>query len=239
MGGVPDTFLSIVKTVMNGHMPIGNRARRQHRGRPDAQPTASDVTFQTRVIPWPGKRLPIGTRDFETIRSEGFHHVDRTSLLRVLIDHSDHVFPARGVSARGLRALFEGRQELFRGLAIHDTGTGRTPSGPAPERCWRRTMRRAMLKEMSSNSWRVPGASMAWHLPGRLLRNLLDRLYAKSGQRVVILVDECDKPIRDVLDDPELACPNRDHLRRFHGIIKDSPLRPCHRDQPVLRSRQP
>ncbi len=57
--------------------------------------------------------------------------------------------------------------------------------------------------------------------PERLF-DLLDRLHAKTGQRVVVLVDEYDKPVLDVLNDPELACANRDYLRGFYGTIKGS-----------------
>ncbi len=57
--------------------------------------------------------------------------------------------------------------------------------------------------------------------PERLFE-FLHRLHAKSGQRVAVLVDEYDKPILDVLQDSELARANRDYLRGFYGIIKDS-----------------
>ncbi len=56
----------------------------------------------------------------------------------------------------------------------------------------------------------------------RRLRNLLDRLHRATGQRVVILVDEYDKPILDALHDPDRARANRDYLRGFYGIVKDS-----------------
>ena len=54
------------------------------------------------------------------------------------------------------------------------------------------------------------------------LRNVLDRLHASTGQRVVVLVDEYDKPILDVLHDSGFATVNRDYLRGLYGIIKDS-----------------
>lgn len=54
------------------------------------------------------------------------------------------------------------------------------------------------------------------------LRILLERLHQATGQRVVVLVDEYDKPILDVLDKPDLAKANRDHLRGLYGVIKGS-----------------
>ncbi len=46
----------------------------------------------------------------------------------------------------------------------------------------------------------------------RRLCNILWRLHQATGQRVVVLVDECDKPILDVLDHPERAHANRVYL---------------------------
>ena len=56
----------------------------------------------------------------------------------------------------------------------------------------------------------------------RRLRNILGRLHHVTGSQVVVLVDEYNKPILDVLHDPELATANRDYLRGFYGIIKGS-----------------
>ena len=53
-------------------------------------------------------------------------------------------------------------------------------------------------------------------------RTLLDGLHTLIGRTVVVLVDEYDKPILDVLDNPELARANRDYLRGVYGIIKDA-----------------
>ena len=54
------------------------------------------------------------------------------------------------------------------------------------------------------------------------LQSLLRRLHRTTGRQVVVLIDEYDKPILDVLKNPELAEANRDYLRGFYGIIKDS-----------------
>ena len=51
---------------------------------------------------------------------------------------------------------------------------------------------------------------------------LLEALHRQTGQRVAVLVDEYDKPILDVLEQPEAARANRDYLRGLYGVIKDS-----------------
>ena len=56
--------------------------------------------------------------------------------------------------------------------------------------------------------------------PPDRLWDLLDRLHHKTGKQVAVLVDEYDKPVLDVLGDPERAKANRDQLRGFYGVIK-------------------
>jgi len=48
----------------------------------------------------------------------------------------------------------------------------------------------------------------------------LEQLHHQTDQQVVILVDEYDKPILDVLSNPDLATANRDYLRGFYGMLK-------------------
>ncbi len=54
------------------------------------------------------------------------------------------------------------------------------------------------------------------------LRDLLRALHAKTGRRVVVLVDEYDKPLLDALDTPDLSRANRDYLRGLYSTIKSS-----------------
>ena len=51
---------------------------------------------------------------------------------------------------------------------------------------------------------------------------LLEALHQQTGQRVAVLVDEYDKPILDMLEEPEVARANRDYLRGLYGVIKDN-----------------
>ena len=53
-------------------------------------------------------------------------------------------------------------------------------------------------------------------------RRLIEALSERAGCRAVVLVDEYDKPILDVLDDPEQAKANRDDLRGLYGTLKAS-----------------
>ncbi len=178
-------------------------------------------------------RLPVGIQDFETIQSEDFYYVDKTPLIRRLVEDGRHYFLSRprrfgkSLLVDTLKALFEGRQELFQGLDIDNhwdwsvthpvvrLSFGRTYN--EPDDIARNLQTQLDVIERNAGLQVTPYSTA----PERLL-DLFDRLHHTTGQRVVVLVDEYDKPILDVLRDPEQARANREYLRGFYGMIKDS-----------------
>ncbi len=179
-------------------------------------------------------RLPIGIQDFRTIREEDFRYVDKTALVRQLVEEGHHYFLSRprrfgkSLLVDTLQSLFAGHEPLFRGLDIH------------PHWDWSRV--HPVVRLSLDGSYRKPG-DIESHLlhqleviergagldpePGdgtgpQRLRLALYRLHRAAGRRVVVLVDEYDKPILDMLHDPELAAANRDYLLGFYGIVKGS-----------------
>ncbi|MCY4137233.1 MAG: AAA family ATPase [Rhodobacteraceae bacterium] len=178
-------------------------------------------------------RLPIGIQDFRTMREQDFYYVDKTPLVRQLVDDGRFYFLSRprrfgkSLLLDTLRSLFAGHEALFRGLDIHGH--------------WDWSVRHPVVRVSFGGKYDSPGeieGDIIEQLESlerqhdlapaptsdtgpRRLRNILDRLHHLTGQQVVILVDEYDKPILDVLHDPELATANRDYLRGFYGIIKD------------------
>ncbi len=179
------------------------------------------------------KSLPIGIQDFTTIRREGFYYVDKTPLIRDLIERGDHWFLARprrfgkSLLLDTIKALFEGQEALFRGLAIHDhwdwstthpvlrLSFGGTYDGPDD-------ITHSVLVQLQAIERAANLAAGPWQTAPESLFDVLDRLHHATGQRVVVLVDEYDKPILDALHDPARARANRDYLRGVYGIIKDS-----------------
>ncbi len=178
--------------------------------------------------------LPIGIQDFATIRSEDFYYVDKTPLIRQLVKGGRHYFLSRprrfgkSLLVDTLRALFAGQEALFRGLAIHDhwdwsvthpvlrLSFGRKYE--EPEDIERSIANQLGLIEHAAGLDPPNSADAA---PERL-QSLLYRLHHTTGQRVVVLVDEYDKPILDALHDPDRARANREALRGIYGIIKGS-----------------
>ncbi len=180
------------------------------------------------------RRLPIGIQDFPTIRSEDFYYVDKTSLVRRLVDEGRHYFLSRprrfgkSLLLDTLRSLFACHEPLFRGLDIHPHWDWSAPHPVVrlsfggkynePGDIERNILNQLAIIEHGAGLDEVPVANTG---PERL-QNVLYHLRCATGRQVVVLVDEYDKPILDVLHDPGLATANRDYLRGFYGIVKDS-----------------
>ena len=70
------------------------------------------------------RRLPIGIQSFRRLRETDSYYVDKTPLIRDLLDQSDYCFLSRprrfgkSLLLDTLRSLFEGHEELFRGLDL-------------------------------------------------------------------------------------------------------------------------
>ncbi len=179
------------------------------------------------------KPLPIGIQDFSRLREKNCYYVDKTQIIRSLVDQLDHVFLSRprrfgkSLLIDTLRVLFEGRQELLQGLAIYDDWDW-SVSHPVLRLSFAgkyneaKDLERNIQAQLNATERRAGLSTSASESGPERLFDLLDRLHAQTGQRVVVLVDEYDKPILDVLNDPELARANRDYLRGCYGIIKDS-----------------
>ena len=180
------------------------------------------------------RRLPLGMQNFRTIRSEDYYYVDKTPLIRQLIETGRHYFLSRprrfgkSLLLDTIKTLFEGHEDLFRGLDIHRHWDW-AASHPVlrlsfggkysePGDVGRSILTQLTLIEHAAGLDPKPGTSTG---PERL-QTMLYHLHRSTGRQVVVLVDEYDKPILDVLQDPKLATANRDYLRGFYGIIKDS-----------------
>ncbi len=161
------------------------------------------------------------------------YYVDKTDHARRLVERGKYYFLSRPrrfgktLLVDTLQELFEGSEELFRGLAVHgkwDWST-RHPvvrisfgGGNFDTPDFVRKDVEDQLEETERLAGLEPGPAEASIRFRRLIRTLHER----TGRRAVVLVDEYDKPILDALGDRELARANRDFLRGFYAMIKDS-----------------
>ena len=178
------------------------------------------------------RKLPIGIQNFREIREDGCYYVDKTPLMHRLATEGKHYFLSRprrfgkSLFLDTLKELFEGSEALFEGLHIH--------------RRWDWSVRRPVVRlSFGSGNFQEPGELRAETMarlddleedaevagrhdgaPARL-RHLIRTLHRQTGERVVVLVDEYDKPILDALDTPEVARANRDYLRGLYAVVKD------------------
>ena len=177
-------------------------------------------------------RLPIGIQTFRTIREEGYYYVDKTPDVRQLVQDGTHYFLSRprrfgkSLLLDTLKELFEGSEPLFRGLAIHGCWDWsvrhpvvRLSFGGGPYNS-PRDAETSALAQLAAVAEEAGVESRHDTAPERLA-DLLRRLHRRSGQRVVVLVDEHDKPVLDALGTPETARANRDFLRGLYGVVKD------------------
>ena len=177
------------------------------------------------------RRLPIGIQTFRKIREGGCYYVDKTDYIRQLVDGGQHYFLSRprrfgkSLLLDTIKELFQGSEALFRGLAIHDQWDWHPHpvvrlsfgSGTFAEPGYLREDAAAQLADIEAQAG-VPSNEAS--APIRF-RRLIKALHGGSGQRVILLVDEYDKPILDALGTPELAKANREYLRGLYSVIKD------------------
>ena len=176
------------------------------------------------------RKLPIGIQTFREIREDGCYYVDKTGFIRQLVEGGKHYFLSRprrfgkSLLLDTIKELFEGREALFRGLTIHDRWDWERQhpvlrldfgSGDYEQPDWLAEDTAAQLVPIEKQA-SIAGSGSA---PARL-RQLIARLHENSGQRVVVLVDEYDKPILDALGTPQVARANRGFLRGLYSVIK-------------------
>ena len=175
--------------------------------------------------------LPIGIQTFRNLREDGCHYVDKTGYLQELLESGSRYFLSRprrfgkSLLVSTLKSLFACERDLFAGLAIEPHWNWSAPCPivhldlgggvfHAP-----RDLRRNLGARLADIEEDV-GIAPKYQETAERFAFLLRQLHRTTGQRVTVLVDEYDKPILDVLDDPTAAQANRDYLRGLYAVIK-------------------
>ena len=176
-------------------------------------------------------KYPIGIQDFEKLRTNGYSYVDKSRFVYKLATEGEYYFLSRprrfgkSLFLSTLEAYFQGKKELFEGLAIYDLETD-----------WKKypifhiDLNTANFREKDSlytvlndylTTWeckygtRESEATLALRFKG-----VIARAAEKEGCGVVILIDEYDKPILQTLRDPELQAEHRAQLKAFYSVLK-------------------
>lgn len=176
-------------------------------------------------------KYPIGIQNFEDLRRNGYAYVDKTQFVYKLADEGKYYFlnrPCRfgkSLFLSTLEAYFQGKKELFEGLAIYDLETD-----------WKQypifhiDLNTANFREEGSLYTVLNDYLSAWEdkygtresevtLPLRF-KGVIARAAEKEGRNVVILVDEYDKPILQTQQNEKLQEDHRNQLKAFYSVLK-------------------
>ncbi|NJD38950.1 MAG: hypothetical protein FIA89_11620 [Geobacter sp.] len=179
------------------------------------------------------KKLPIGIQSFREIREDNCYYVDKTPYALQMIEQGKYYFLSRprrfgkSLFLDTLKELFEGSEPLFRGLHAHDRWDWsrrypviRISFGGGVVRS-RAELEASLHQQLTLHEERFSLPAAFPDIRSRFIE-LLRRTAEKHGERVVVLVDEYDKPILDRLEEPDIAKENRECLRDFYSVIKDA-----------------
>ena len=176
-------------------------------------------------------KYPIGIQNFEDLRRNGYAYVDKTQFVYKLADEGKYYFLSRprrfgkSLFLSTLEAYFQGKKELFEGLAIYEKETE-----------WKQypifhiDLNTANFREEGSLYNVLNDYLTAWEdkygtresevtLPLRF-KGVIARAAEKEGRNVVILVDEYDKPILQTLQNEKLQEDHRNQLKAFYSVLK-------------------
>ena len=177
-------------------------------------------------------KYPVGMQTFDEIREKSYLYIDKT---KYIVDFREkgmkYVFLSRprrfgkSLFASTLQAYFEGRKELFEGLAIADY-----------EKEW---VKHPVLHfDLSGakhfdvdalNSYlnlrllpyeELYGKGEGENYPNERLAGIVKRAYEKTGEKVVVIIDEYDAPLLDVVHEKENLQPLRRIMQNFYSPLK-------------------
>jgi hypothetical protein len=177
------------------------------------------------------KNLPVGVQNFEKLREGNYLYVDKTALIYQLATTGSYYFLSRprrfgkSMLLSTLHAYFSGKKELFKGLAI--------------ERLEKKWIQHPVL-HLDLNSiekgddksldsvlndtlceWEeLYGSRASEDTLALRFKGVIRRAYTQTGQPVVILIDEYDKPILQTIDNERLQEEYRAKLKNFYGVLK-------------------
>lgn len=178
-------------------------------------------------------RLPIGIQDFAKLRGDGYAYVDKTEHIYRCIRQAPYLFYSRprrfgkSLTVATLNELYRRRRELFEGLWIEDHWDWDAPPNPV---IWLKTASvnyqgkplGEALSEMLAKIGADYGLTLASSNDAKsTFTELIQQLHHRFG-RVVLLIDEYDKPLIDYLDNLDQLERNREVLKGFYSVIKDS-----------------
>lgn len=177
------------------------------------------------------RKYPVGIQNFEDLRKEGYCYVDKTELMYQLVQSGKYYFLSRprrfgkSLLLSTIQAYFEGKKELFHGLAVGqleqewntypvfhlDLNAQKYDSAEAL---------RAILNQYLESWETIYGDEKKDRAPEERFAYLIEKVSRTSGQQVVVLIDEYDKPMLQAIGNEALQTEYRNTLKAFYGVLK-------------------
>jgi hypothetical protein len=184
-------------------------------------------------------KLPVGIQDFVGIREDGCYYVDKTALIHTLVNGSGKTFflsrPRRfgkSLLCSTLGALFDGRRELFAASAAQ-------PALAIDSLEWDWKKHPVIRIDLSPGNYergvnellatintalglcaRKYGVALEGDTISAQFMRLINTLREKAGEKVVVIIDEYDKPLLSTIDEPALHKEMRSTLKGFYSVLK-------------------
>jgi hypothetical protein len=178
------------------------------------------------------KKLPVGIQSFEEIRGDNYIYVDKTEFIFNLVNKGKYYFLSRprrfgkSLTIDTIKCLFEGKKKLFEGLYIYDKwnwdeknpvikisfGKGNILSYQEFE---------SKLYDIISEIEKKFDVYSNEHTISYKFYSIIEQIHDKYKNKVVVLIDEYDKPILDNIDKKEVVN-IRERLKDFYTVLKES-----------------
>ena len=175
------------------------------------------------------KKLPIGIQEFSKLREGDFLYIDKTEFVYKLIDSASYYFLSRprrfgkSLFLNTIKEVFKGNKELFEGLWIYDKIEWEKYPVIKISFSTVDYINLGLARAIDDMLFDIAGEyDISLEKPSfsSKFKELIQKL--SKNKKVVILIDEYDKPIIDYIDDIPQAEENRKILKSFYSIIKDS-----------------
>ena len=176
-------------------------------------------------------RYPVGIQSFSEIIEGGYVYVDKTAVIYNLINSGKYFFLSRprrfgkSLLLSTIEAYFQGRKDLFDGLAIQSL-TDKWESHPILHLDLNNRNYKdenSLTEELNSNleKWEaLYGDEKRDREVEERFEHVIYKAYQTTGKKVVILIDEYDKPLLNTIDQPDVAKKYREILKAFYGNLK-------------------
>ena len=180
------------------------------------------------------RKLPIGIQGFEKLRTDHFLYVDKTEYIYQLVHNNVPYFLSRprrfgkSLLLSAMKAYYEGKKELFTGLAIERLEEG-NPDAWKPYPVfyfdfsgdnYLKTPIEKVLDSMLCDWEAIYGDQFADRTLGDRFQKLLELAKEQTGKRCAVLIDEYDSPLMDTMEQPEIHTHIKEVFKGFFSRLK-------------------